>query len=389
MSVTVPGPKVYDVEVSAPAGPIVVDVAAPAPVVVELTDVAMGPPGPEGPEGPEGPTGPQGVPGPKGGSTSYLPYNRVASTTPPPGDGNVQLDNVVGQSATVLRASYTAADGQNAQTSLFLIDAGDSVSLEWTTGAVIGYDVTGPVVQQQGYIEIPVAWVYGTEPPPGPVNLAIFRVGPQGVPGPEGPDGPQGPQGNPGADSTVPGPQGPQGNPGPKGDPGTNSLSEITSNGVLIYNRGMTLQNASQPNGQVSLSYFTAPATKTVTKVTAIVVTASVGLTYFQIGVYTVDAVGTATRVAVTPVLTGSINPLDQVLDVPVDLVAGQRYAVACLAVGGTTQPSFRAVSFPAAAGFQNLLPRNEGYLTGQSTLPASVGVVPTGNNPPNYHLHT
>lgn len=225
--VTVPVPVLAEVTVSTPAISIA-DVSAPlGPTVAQIADVVVGPPGPQGP------------PGPEGGSTSFLPYNLVASTVAPPGNGNVGLDNVDPAAATVVRASLTSANGQNAQTSLFFVDAGDAVSLEWTTqaNASIGYTVTGPIVQQPGYIEIPVAWVYGTAPPVGPVYLGIFRVGPLGPEGPQGPAGVAGadstvpgPQGPPGADSTVPGPTGPQGPPGadstvpgPQGPPGADS----------------------------------------------------------------------------------------------------------------------------------------------------------------------
>jgi len=151
-----------EITVSAPGGPVVAD----------IVEVVVGPPGPEGPAGPAG------------GSTSLLPYTLSASTTAPPGDGNVGLDNATAQSATAIRASLVTADGQSAQTSLYFLDAGDAVSLEWTTApASIGYSVTGPIVQQTGYIEIPVSWVYGSPPPTGPVYLGLFRVGPQGPPG--------------------------------------------------------------------------------------------------------------------------------------------------------------------------------------------------------------
>jgi hypothetical protein len=160
---------------------------------------------PAGVPGPAGPTGPAGA---DGGSTSLLPYNFVASTVPPPGDGSVATDNASGSLVTAIRASLVASTGQSAQSSLFSVDAGDGVTLEWTTlAASAGFRVTGPIVQNSGYIEIPVAWIYGMLPPAGPVSLGILRVGPQG------------PQGIPGTDGAD-GVDGADGAPGPQGTPG-------------------------------------------------------------------------------------------------------------------------------------------------------------------------
>jgi len=172
------------------------------------------------PAGAPGPAGPPGPPGPQGGSTSLLPYNLVSSTVPPPGDGNVAVDNADHTAVTVVRASLLTSTGQFVQSSLFAVDAGDTVTFEWSTvAASVGYRVTGPIVQQSGYTEIPVAWVYGMIPPAGPVNLGIFRVGPQGpqgIPGADGADGVDGAQG-PKGDKGDTGSQGPQGTQGPQG----------------------------------------------------------------------------------------------------------------------------------------------------------------------------
>jgi hypothetical protein len=430
--VTVPAPAIAEITISTPTISIA-DVSAPlGPTVAQIADVVVGPPGPQGP------------PGPEGGSTSFLPYNLIASTTPPPGTGNVGLDNVDPAAATVVRASLTSATGQSAQTSLFFVDAGDAVTLEWTTQtASIGYSVTGTPIQQGGYVDIPVAWVYGTAPPVGPVYLGIFRVGPQGpagtdgadstVPGPAGPQGPEGlvwrgdwdnmtpyaiddavtrsggsfialqdhidrdPMANfgtfwgllamPGADGPQ-GVAGAQGPAGPQGLPGAGT-SEITQLGMLTHFRGWTIGNLATANNTLYISYFTAAITKTITKLSCEVVVASSGTTYFRAGVYTVDSAGVSTRVAMTSLLTGVVDSTattGMVLDTPVNLVPGQRYGVAVICSGGT-QTSIRAANVPVI-GFSNLFPRADGYIGGQASLPASIPVIGTNGFPPIWHLY-
>lgn len=220
-----------------------------------------------------GPRGPTGVAGPPGFSTDVLPYTFSVTTSVPPASGEVRLNNANQTAATAIRASYTTASGFGVHGVLLVLDAGDYVGIQSTTdvNGVERYLVTGPVVQQSGYMDIPVSWQSGglTLVDRESVQLITVRVGPQGpkgdtgntgagsvVPGPQGPAGPQG------ANSTVPGPQGAKGD---KGDPGLNAVESYVDLGnktgalVVDYNAGRW-QKMTLTGNVTSMTINNAPA---------------------------------------------------------------------------------------------------------------------------------
>ncbi|HXH36910.1 MAG TPA: hypothetical protein VNJ54_21215 [Plantibacter sp.] len=106
--------------------------------------------------------------------------------------------------------------------------------------------------------------------------------------------------------------------------------------------------------GEIVLCYGTAVAAVSLTRLTTAVTTAGVGQTLAKLGVYTVDGAGVLTRVAMTAsdttiVTTANAAPT---LTVPaVTIAQGQRYALAFLSVGGTTQPGIKATALGVGVG--------------------------------------
>ena len=169
-----------------------------------------GPPGPEGPAGPAGPAGPEGPVGPEGpsgASSTAFDYSLNATTTAPPGGGQIRLNNADQTAATLIWADYHTAPGNDVRIVILAIREGDILLLQDKDNSARyqQYLATGAATDEGTYAEIPVSWQSGGDAVPTGQRAFLF-VRSQGEPGPAGP------QGEPGA----PGPEGP---PGPEGIP--------------------------------------------------------------------------------------------------------------------------------------------------------------------------
>jgi hypothetical protein len=146
--------------------------------------------------------------------------------------------------------------------------------------------------------------------------------------------------------------------------------------------RTQVASSATMVSGTVYFHQFTATRNMTVSQMTmGTAGTASAGLTLCRMGLYTATDSG-ATLVARTDTDTTLFNStftaytrsFDTGGGYPAtyDLVAGQRYAIAVIAVG-TTMPAINVGTFiPNIVG--SLTPRTGGIQTSQADLPASQG---------------
>ena len=157
------------------------------------------------------------------------------------------------------------------------------------------------------------------------------------------------------------------------------------TSGVDVYPRGEAILPAGNGGilGSVYFNFFTPTVTVTVTGITMTCgTTAAVGLTLARMGLYTFDGT-TATLVAriasdntlFSAVSTAYTRSFSTVGGYPASytLLAGMRYGVADIQVGGSTGAfiSGKAIS-SAIAGY---LPRINGYMTSQTDLPATANV--------------
>lgn len=136
---------------------------------------------------------------------------------------------------------------------------------------------------------------------------------------------------------------------------------------------------ANQPgSGTMRLSYFTARKTEKVGSVVAYTGGAAASaITLSRIGLYTVGADGSSLTALIASTaddtsLFSAINTeYTKAFSTPVQLVAGQRYAIAPLILATTTPSLYGPPSPPAA--LLTKFPRTSGAVTGQTDLPASV----------------
>jgi len=234
-----------------PQGPAGADSTVPGPTGPQGPQGATGPTGPTGATGATGATGPQGPQGEPGESTTVIEYTYKTTTTEPPANGEIRLDNVTPASVTKIWAADLNANNADASVALRNIKTGAQIYLQDKNDSTrwIEFNVTAATIDKTTYFEIPVSTINssGVLQNNNNVLLSILVTGPAGPPGPTGPTGPQGPpgatgpQGPAGADSTVPGPTGPQGAAGatgatgPTGAPGLSITWRGTWSGSTSY----------------------------------------------------------------------------------------------------------------------------------------------------------
>lgn len=134
-------------------------------------------------------------------------------------------------------------------------------------------------------------------------------------------------------------------------------------------------------SGDLYLMYGTAGAAVTLTRLSTAITEAGVGQTLVKLGAYTVGAAGALTQVAATasdPTIATTAFSAPTRAVTAVTIAAGQRYALAFLSVGGTTQPNMK--SNYMGSGIGSLLRRfgsgagpATGKVPGQADLPATL----------------
>lgn len=157
---------------------------------------------------------------------------------------------------------------------------------------------------------------------------------------------------------------------------------QLPTNATDVPPRTQVASSSTLVSGTVYFHQFTATRNMTVSQITmGTAGTNSAGLTLCRMGLYTASDTG-ATLVARTAsdttlfnsTFTAYTRSFDTTGGYPAtyNLVAGQRYAIAVIAVG-TTMPAINVGTFiPNIIG--SLTPRTGGIQTGQADLPASQG---------------
>ena len=158
----------------------------------------QGSPGPQGPTGSQGPTGPQGAVGPEGpagpsgSSINIVEYNFNNTTSAPPGNSQARLNNVTQTAATLLWLDDETAGGFVIDNVILRIAVGTKIYLQDKDDETLwqGYTLASAVVGQTGYFEFPVTWIDGGADLKNQRIVVSFisqgQVGPQGPPGPQG-----------------------------------------------------------------------------------------------------------------------------------------------------------------------------------------------------------
>jgi len=153
--------------------------------------------------------------------------------------------------------------------------------------------------------------------------------------------------------------------------------AEPLTSGEAIYARPTLSGGLTLTTQVLALSYWTAATSGTATAVTTQTAgTAASGLTYANVGIYSVAANGNLTLLASTGDLHTTLwiatyTNYASALGTSFTRVAGTRYALGCLAVG-TTPPQLVGIS-PYSGNFMTIAPSVAEQVTGQSTLPSSV----------------
>lgn len=151
---------------------------------------------------------------------------------------------------------------------------------------------------------------------------------------------------------------------------------DVLDSGEAAMRRDQGMGGVGIEDGAMHLTYFTATKTETIAAViTAVVETAAANNTVARIGIYSVGADGALTGLlASTANLTSlwgsTYQNVTRALQASFNKVAGTRYAIGFLRVGGTG-PALAGL-FPSAS-IGRLNPRMNGIVFGLSDLPASV----------------
>lgn len=163
------------------------------------------------------------------------------------------------------------------------------------------------------------------------------------------------------------------------------------SAGEFTPEREFLLSNGAGPlaSGTLTLAYFTAKRTETITSVTTFTGTTAAGATptLCRIGVYSVASNGDLTLTASiandTTLWAATNTAYARNFTSSWSKVGGQRYAAALICVSGAAIPTFMGntnTSFAVLATSYLLAPALSARITGQTDLPASIAAAtPTG----------
>lgn len=149
------------------------------------------------------------------------------------------------------------------------------------------------------------------------------------------------------------------------------------SAGESTMPRGNITGSGVSAAGTMTLAYFTARKTESVTQIRSITAAqAQVAPTLSRLAVYSVDDAGNLLLVASTSsdtALWAATNTAyTSTFSASWNKIRGRRYAVGMLTVGASTAPSFiGTVAIPAAEAFLN--PRLSAKVTGLTDLPSTV----------------
>ena len=145
------------------------------------------------------------------------------------------------------------------------------------------------------------------------------------------------------------------------------------------HRRHISTTAASVGNSTLRLTYFTARKTETITTVLTTTGTAGTtsGATLARIGIYSVDGSGNLTLVASTAndttLWVASNTAYTRSLSASWSKVKGTRYALALLAVGGSTGLTF--VGTAGGSAINAIAPRLSGLVASQTDLPSTIAV--------------
>lgn len=107
--------------------------------------------------GPPGPQGPQGDPGPPGGTILSAFWQYAATTTAPPGGGQVRID----AARTTMWVHETDTDGFVRTFGLSTIRQGDQILLRAANGGIIDFLITAPPIDSGAYWTFHVSVIRG------------------------------------------------------------------------------------------------------------------------------------------------------------------------------------------------------------------------------------
>jgi hypothetical protein len=145
--------------------------------------------------------------------------------------------------------------------------------------------------------------------------------------------------------------------------------------GLETAPRAFIRGGVSLTSGTVRLSYVTCHQNTSVSKVSVMTSSAAGATpTLVRFGIYEIAADGGGTLIAATAndtsLLSASPTIYTKDLEDPVDLKAGQRYALGAIVVTGAALPQLQGLG--VIGDLTALAPRITGTLSGQTDLPAS-----------------
>lgn len=211
---------------------------------------------------------------------------------------------------------------------------------------------------------------------PTAATVDIATLGPPGPRGPTGAQGVKGDTGDQGAQG-VKGDTGAQGPQGVKGDTGTPGLTDDSQYavGMATFDRRHVNTATALNASLIHFTYFTATKTFSANFVSTYQSVAGSTATLAKMGIYAVDANDDLTLLAQTAsdpsMFLGTAVRVQRPLSSAVSIVAGARYALAVLQVGGTTAPTLLACSTSTnSQPLTGIKPRISGYANGTDMPP-------------------
>lgn len=134
--------------------------------------------GATGPAGPTGATGAQGDPGPAGGAVISAFWQFSATTSAPPGSGQMRTD--VGY--TTLWIAEIDTDGFDRSAGLDTIVVGSDLMIRASNGTAMDLTVTGPPVDNGTYRTIPIAITTGAASKGTRTQVSVIVTPAHGIP---------------------------------------------------------------------------------------------------------------------------------------------------------------------------------------------------------------